>query len=70
MGANELLRRLRRLATKRDWPIDEKPGKGAHRKVRLNERRTVVPMHNGDIPKGTFRQILRDLDLTEEELDV
>jgi predicted RNA binding protein YcfA (HicA-like mRNA interferase family) len=70
MGANDLLRRLRRLATRRGWPIDEASGKGAHRKVRLNGRRTVVPMHNGDIPTGTYRQILKDLGLSEEELDV
>ncbi|HYG61542.1 MAG TPA: type II toxin-antitoxin system HicA family toxin [Thermoanaerobaculia bacterium] len=31
-------------------------------------RRVSVPVHTGDVPKGTLRQILRDADLTVERL--
>ena len=31
-------------------------------------RRVSVPVHTGDVPKGTLRQILRDADLPVEHL--
>lgn len=31
-------------------------------------RRATIPRHKGDIPAGTLRRILRDLELTEQEL--
>jgi predicted RNA binding protein YcfA (HicA-like mRNA interferase family) len=31
-------------------------------------KRVSVPFHRGDFPKGTLRQILRDADLSIEEL--
>jgi predicted RNA binding protein YcfA (HicA-like mRNA interferase family) len=34
---------------------------------RLNKR-VSVPVHTGDVPKGTLRQILHDADLSAEEL--
>jgi predicted RNA binding protein YcfA (HicA-like mRNA interferase family) len=67
MDADDLLRRLRRLATTRGWAIEERPG-GRHWKVRLNGKRTVIARHGGDIPVGTFRKISKDLDLTETDL--
>ena len=30
-------------------------------------RQTYVPMHTGDIPPGTFRNILRQASITEDE---
>jgi predicted RNA binding protein YcfA (HicA-like mRNA interferase family) len=70
MGANDLIGRIRRLANRRGWQIEEAPGKGSHLKVRLNGRRTVIPCHRGDIPPGTLRQIKKDLDLTDADLEV
>ena len=32
-------------------------------------RRVVVPMHKGDLPKGTFREILRQAGISKQELD-
>ena len=35
----------------------------------LDGRRTVIPIHPGhDIPKGTLHAILRDIDISSEEL--
>jgi hypothetical protein len=68
--ANDLLGRLRRLATRRDWPIKEVWGKGSHLKVWLNGRRTVIPCHRGDIPDGTFGRIKKDLGLADADLEV
>jgi len=31
-------------------------------------RRTVVPMHTGSIPRGTLKAILRDIEITKDEL--
>lgn len=41
-----------------------KPGKGGHLKVFLNGRRSVLPMHSGELPKGTEMAIRRQLGLT------
>jgi antitoxin HicB len=38
--------------------------KGSHLKLRHGSGRTVIPMHRGDLPPGTFRGILRQLGLT------
>jgi len=35
--------------------------KGSHQIWRCDECQTVVPVHTGDIPKGTLRSIERDL---------
>ena len=70
MGAEDLLGRLRRLARSRGWAMEEKPGKGSHWKVWLNGRRTVIPLHRGDLAPGTFRQVKKDLGLTDPDLEV
>ena len=49
------------------------PRREATRKLlrAITERklRTVVPMHHGDLPRGTLRAIIRQSGMTEEELD-
>lgn len=71
MDPNDLLRRLRRLANRRGWIIREKwGGRGSHLKFWLNGRPTVISCHSGDIPTGTYRKILRDLGLTEADLEI
>lgn len=69
MKSADVLRRLRRLATARGWLIEIAQG-GAHTKVKLNGRATVVPRHPGDLKPGTFRAILKQLGLTESDLEV
>jgi predicted RNA binding protein YcfA (HicA-like mRNA interferase family) len=69
MRPADLLRRLNRLATKRGWDIEVAEG-GGDTKVRFNGRRTTVPRHAADLRTGTFRAILKQLGLTETDLEV
>ena len=69
MSGLELIQALRRLATKRNWPIEERSGKGAHLVVKLNGRRTVISQHRGDLATGTQSAILKQLGLTEQDLE-
>ncbi len=69
MKPADLLRRLSRLASKRGWEIEIKEGAN-HTKVSLNGRRTLVSRHPTDLKQGTYRGILKRLDLTEDDIDV
>jgi predicted RNA binding protein YcfA (HicA-like mRNA interferase family) len=69
MKPASLLRKLRRLATRRGWSWREEAGKGSHRKIWLNGKRSVVPVHSQDVPPGTLRAILRDLSITQADLE-
>jgi mRNA interferase HicA len=64
----DLLRRLRRLATKRGWDFEVVQG-GRHTKVRLNGRVAPVPRHAMDLPGGTLRSILKLLGITSADLE-
>jgi predicted RNA binding protein YcfA (HicA-like mRNA interferase family) len=63
-----LLRRLRRLATRRGWTITVAEG-GNHTKVTLNGRRTVLGRHPADLKPGTLRAILKQLGIAPEDLE-
>jgi predicted RNA binding protein YcfA (HicA-like mRNA interferase family) len=69
MKSADFLRRLNRLATRRGWLIEITEGAG-HTKVRLDGRRATVPRHAADLKTGTFRGILKQLSLTEQDLEV
>lgn len=69
MKPADLLRRLNRLATRRGWEIVITEG-GGHTKLRLNGRRSTVPRHAADLKTGTLRAILKQLGLTEKDLEV
>ena len=56
MKARELLKILS------DAGCTQASQKGSHLKIRCGKCSTVVPMHNGDIPKGTLRSIERHLE--------
>lgn len=44
-------------------------GSGSHKVMKhVSGRRTTVPMHGKDIPKGTLLAILRDVEISKEEL--
>ncbi len=51
------------------WVLEEREG-GGHAKVTLNGRGTVVPRHAKDLKTGTFRANLKQLGLTEADLEV
>ncbi len=69
MDARRLLRLLRRRAARLGLRHEEAEGKGSHLKVWHGAGRTVVPMHRGDLPDGTYRAILKQLGLTEADLE-
>ena len=70
MRADDLMRRLRRLANNRGWKIAEREGRGSHVVLTLNGRRTVVPMHRGDMPPGTYLGVLKQLGLKPEDVEI
>ena len=43
---------------------------GSHRKYRKNHLTAIVPVHGKDIPYGTFRSILRQSHLKEEDFEI
>jgi predicted RNA binding protein YcfA (HicA-like mRNA interferase family) len=60
--AKEVLRRLERAG------FEVRRQSGSHIVLRhADGRQTYVPMHTGDVPSGTFRSILRQARLTEED---
>lgn len=69
MKAADLLRILRRRATRLGLDHRERDAKGGHVLVRHAGRTTTVPMHRGDIPVGTYRAILRQLGLSDSDLE-
>jgi predicted RNA binding protein YcfA (HicA-like mRNA interferase family) len=65
LGAAQLVRALKRAG------FEEKRQKGSHLHLKResDQRRVTVPIHKGrDIPMGTLSGILKDADLSIEEL--
>jgi len=63
-SAREILRRLLRAG------FVEVRQNGSHKVLRHPDGRlTYVAMHPGDMPAGTFRSILKQARLTQEEFD-
>ena len=66
MTYSELTRKLRALGC-----VLKRQAKGSHEiwhNPRAN-RSTVIPNHPGDLPKGTVAAILKQLQITREDLD-
>ena len=60
--AKEVLRKLRRAG------FEERRQSGSHLVLRHEDgRQTYLPMHTGHVPTGTFRSILKQAGMTEEE---
>jgi predicted RNA binding protein YcfA (HicA-like mRNA interferase family) len=36
----------------------------------LTKRRAIVPLHTGDLPKGTLLEILKQAGISKDELDM
>jgi len=68
MKPAELLRRLRRLATRRGLEFTVSEG-GSHTKVTLAGRRSVIGRHAADLKPGTLRAILRQLGVQPEDIE-
>lgn len=68
MKPADLLRRLRRLATKRGWEMEVREG-GRHTMVRLNGRSATVPRHATDMKTGLYRGIMKQLGLTQADME-
>jgi predicted RNA binding protein YcfA (HicA-like mRNA interferase family) len=60
--AKEVLLKLKRAG------FEERRQSGSHLVLRHEDgRQTYLPMHTGDVPAGTFRSILKQAELTEDE---
>lgn len=60
--AQEVLRKLKRAG------FAECRQSGSHLVLRHEDgRQTYLPMHTGDVPTGTYRSILKQAELTEDE---
>ena len=60
--SKEVLRKLKRAG------FDERRQSGSHLVLRHPDRRqTYLPMHTGDIPSGTFKSIIKQAGISEEE---
>jgi predicted RNA binding protein YcfA (HicA-like mRNA interferase family) len=68
MKSSELLRKLKKVAKRRGVEFQVFPGKDSHQKIRLGANATILPMHVTELPTGTYRAILKDLEVKEEEL--
>jgi len=68
MKAQELLRRLRKLARKRGLEIIEAPGRGDHWRIYFGDRRSELPGKRGEIKPNTFRAICKQLGIKPEDL--
>ena len=67
--AADLIRSIERYAARCGLGYRVEQGKGSHRKIWLGARRSMVPLHGGDLPLGTYRAILRQLGITERDLE-
>jgi len=68
MTAQELIRRLRKLARKRRLEFVLTSGRGDHVKVQFGQHRSILPGRRGELPLGTLRAICRDLGIDHKDL--
>lgn len=63
LRAKELIRALEKIGF---WQVRKK---GSHVfLIHKDGRRTTVPMHGRDIPPGTLKGILNDIEVTHKEI--
>lgn len=68
MNGDELIRKLRQVAKARGVRLEVSSGRGDHVKLRLGCLFTVLPGRKQEIRAGTLHAILKDLDLSKEDL--
>ncbi len=59
---------LVRLLIERGFELDRQKGSHAIYKLSDGTKRVVVPMHNRDIPRGTFHSILKQAGIDKDDL--
>jgi predicted RNA binding protein YcfA (HicA-like mRNA interferase family) len=71
MNGRQLLRKLRRIGRERGIAVevDSSHGRGSHSLVRFGDRTTTLPDLRRDVRPGLLSAIMRQLDLTREDLD-
>jgi predicted RNA binding protein YcfA (HicA-like mRNA interferase family) len=71
MKGSEFLRKVQKTAKKNGWPCSWHPnlGKGSHGTLIVNGRRTVVRNLKDELKKGTYFGMLKQLGMTEADLD-
>ena len=67
MKGKEFIDRAARWARAHDvaWRVEASRGKGGHKLLYVGERRTTV--QTGELRDGTFRAMLKQLDIPKEE---
>jgi mRNA interferase HicA len=72
VNGNELLRKLRRLARRRkiQFEFDPGGGTGGHGLIVFGNRRTILrSSRRKELPSGSLRGMLSDLDIDPRDLD-
>ena len=67
MNGREFIRRAKRYARKmgKEFHFDPGRGKGSHGTLRIGTRRATVM--RGELKSGTFRNMLKQLDIGKED---
>ena len=71
MTGNELLRKLKRLARRKGmaFNFDPRPGKGGHGQIVFGDHTATLRSSRAkEIPSGTLRKMLSDLDIDPQDL--
>lgn len=66
----KLIRKLRKLGRRRGIKVEirSERGRGSHAMIFFGDRRTIIPDRKKELKKGTLHGILRQLDLTVDDL--
>lgn len=70
MTGNEFIKRLRKVGRKRGIDVrhETRRGKGSHGRLYFGRRFTTIKDPRAEIGKGLFRAMLRQLDLSMNDL--
>jgi mRNA interferase HicA len=71
MKGVEFVRRIRKIGRERDVPVrfDARHGKGSHGRLFYGERFTTVKNRRKEIGEGLIKEMLRQLGLTEADIN-
>ena len=71
MRGAEFLRKIKALGDRRGIPVtlEKKRGKGSHATLYFGSARTILQDLKRELPEGTVRAMLRQLDLSPRDLD-
>ena len=69
MKGQEFIKRVKKLAKARNlfFDLNKKHGKGSHVKLTYGDRVTVVRNPKDELKTGTFKAMLKQLDINEAE---